>query len=848
MSYTLSDDSLINELASRNRIYFASRITVAPKIDGRLTDFCWQEIGEWQDNFIQQTPHQAKAPSQKTEIKVLYDNKFIYVGIICHDTEPEKMNPILGRRDYINGDMAGIAFDSYNDNRTAFEFNLSAAGQKVDLMHLGEYNWDYNWDAVWDGKTTLGDSAWFAEMRIPFTQLRYSNEKEQIWGMHVWRWIHRLNEESQWKLIPIEAPAMVYIFGELKGIKDIPYKRNVELLPYTRGAYSNIENQKFSWGAGVDGKLGISSNFNLDYTINPDFGQVEADPSVLNLTSYEVFYEEKRPFFLEGNSIMEYTIGRDLLYYSRRIGDAPSYSPLVDEDDLKEMPRNNTILGALKFTGKNKSGLSVGIVNGLTSREVASVDQDGDSEDIAVEPLTNFLIGRVKQEWNKGNTFLGGMFSNTHRSIKDEQLEFLPMDATVGALDFEHNWKNRKYYLSGKTFYSNISGSEESISRLQRNSRHLFQRVDADHLDYDPDRTALDGWGGEISGGKSSGKFSLTGTVDWRSPGVDFNDVGYMRQADFIVEEISGLFQVNKASQFLLNYYFMLDQRHHWSYGGENTKDELDSRFQLRFKNYWRFTVDLDRTYNILDTRQLRGGPALRIDPNTSLNFLLQSNRGKKVIMESMVDFTTYDEQVSWKNKYDLSLKWNVSNSFLLSTKYGLSNEHDNSQYVFQKNIEDERRYYVGKIDRTTLFATLRAEYFVTPEISFQYYGSPYTSIGKYLDYREVKDARSISLEDRYAPLTEIETSDGKWLIDEEGNLVHDFADWDPDFNFQEFSSNFVARWEYKTGSTLYFVWTNYRWNYNDNSEQSTLEAFGKIFKVPAENVFMLKLSYWFSL
>ncbi|MEE4286608.1 MAG: DUF5916 domain-containing protein, partial [Mariniphaga sp.] len=316
--YNLSDDSLVNYYASQRKIYHATRTELKPKIDGQLDDACWQQVGEWEGGFVQQQPNQAKAPSQETEIKILYDDTYLYMAIICFDNEPEKIRSILGRRDENMGDMAGIALDSYFDKQTAFEFNVTAAGQKVDLMHLGEYGWDFNWDAVWDGKSSVGDSAWYAEMRVPFSQLRYANKKEHVWGMHVWRWIDRLKEEDQWKLIPVDAPAMVYIFGELHGIKDIPNKRNFELLPYAKTKYVSEAVKNPTAGFGLDGKIGVTSDFTLDYTINPDFGQVEADPSVLNLTSYEVFYSEKRPFFLEGNSILDYGSGSDLLFYSRR--------------------------------------------------------------------------------------------------------------------------------------------------------------------------------------------------------------------------------------------------------------------------------------------------------------------------------------------------------------------------------------------------------------------------------------------------------------------------------------------------------------------------------------------------
>ncbi len=844
LNYTLSDDSLVNIYASNKRVYYATRTVIAPKIDGKLNDKCWETVGEWDGAFIQQQPHQAKPPSQETEIKILYDDKYLYFAIICYDNEPEKMSPILGRRDENNGDMAGIALDSYNDKQTAFEFNLTAAGQKVDLMHMGEYGWDFNWDAVWDGKTSVGDSAWFAEMRVPFTQIRFSNDKEHIWGMHIWRWIHRFSEESQWKLIPVDAPAMVYIFGELRGIKDIPYKRNFEVMPYARAKYITDANSNQIFGAGVDGKIGVTSDFTLDYTINPDFGQVEADPSELNLTSYETFFQEKRPFFLEGNSILEYNARSDMLFYSRRIGDAPGYSPDVDDEDIVSMPENTSIINALKLTGKNRSGLSLGFINSMTAKESATFLVDSSEEKETVEPFTNYFIGRVKQDFNEGSTVLGGMITSTYRNIKDEHLEFLPDNSLVGGLDFEHNWLNRKYFVSAKSFFSKVNGSEIAISRLQRSSRHLYQREDAEHLEYNNELTTLKGWGGEIRGGKRSGKFRLIGELDWRSPGVDLNDVGYMRQADYIKQDLGVIYSVNKPKGILLSYMFMLEQRHYWSFGGENLQDELDGQMQLHFKNYWKFGFDLDRTYNEIDTRQLRGGPSLRIDANTSTGFLFQTDRSRDIMLAGKVDFTNYNDKITWKNTYDFTIRWLVSNSFTVSSKTGYSAEIDNSQYVFQKSINTEKEYVVGKIDRNTLYTTFRAEYFITPELSFQYYGSPYASTGKFIDYRKVEDSKSRDLNKRYSFLI---VEDGK-LYDDRHNLYYDFDDGSFDFNYQEFQSNFVARWEYKTGSTIYFVWTNSRWRYEEVHNPSIINSFKDIMKVKAQNAFMIKVSYWFSL
>ncbi|MGM0621517.1 MAG: DUF5916 domain-containing protein [Bacteroidota bacterium] len=849
--YTLSDDSLVNHHASIKKVYYATRTEQVPKIDGKLDDECWQTFGSWEGGFIQQQPNQAKPPSQETEIKILYDDTYLYMAIVCYDNEPGKIRSILGRRDENMGDMAGIALDSYYDRQTAFEFNVTAAGQKVDLMHLGEYGWDFNWDAVWDGKSYVGDSAWYAEMRVPFSQLRYANNEEHVWGMHVWRWIDRLKEEDQWKLIPVDAPAMVYIFGELRGIENIPYKRNFEVMPYAKAKYVSDAPDNFKGGFGVDGKIGVTSDFTLDYTINPDFGQVEADPSVLNLTSYEVFYNEKRPFFLEGNSILEYGAGSsDLLFYSRRIGASPGYTPSVAEKETLEMPDQTSIINALKLTGKNRSGLSVGVVNSMTAHENATIHFNGQEREEAVEPFTNYFIGRIKQDFNSGNTVLGGMVTSTLRNIKDENLEFLPDNSTVGGVDFQHNWKNRKYFVDFKGFFSQVNGSEEAISNLQTNSRHYFQRTDAEHLEYDRTLTSLNGWGGEMSGGKRSGKFRMMGALDWRSPGVELNDVGYLRQADYIDQEINIVYWVNKPNGILNNYYFDFEQEHKWSYGGENLGDEITGHARFQFKNLWRLDLVAKRSFYEIDTRKLWGGPSLRIDGETSGEIFLQTNSSRDLFFAGGTELTRNDDNVSKATENTFYVQWQIGSRFTLSSMNNFNIETDNNQFVTSmEKMTFSRKYIVGKIDRKTISSTIRAEFFVTPELSFQYYGNPYASVGKFSDYREVASSKAKDINLRFAPLFVEKQEDGEeWLMDERQNYIMELTQNSPDFNFQEFRSNFVARWEYKTGSTLYFVWTNSRSRYENKYEPSVFESFKGISDVKAQNAFMLKVSFWFSI
>lgn len=846
--YNLSTDSTVNRLAGTKRVYYATRIEKRPKIDGKLNDACW-ETGFWSGGFSQQVPDQGKKPSQDTEIKILYDDNNLYVAFKCHDRGPGKIRPILSRRDNMAGDIAGIALDSYHDKQTAYEFNVAASGQKVDLVHLGAYNWDYNWDAVWHGKVEVYDSIWTSEMQIPFSQLRFAPGKEQIWGMHVYRWIDRNNEESQWKLIPIDAPAMVYLFGELRGIEGVNPKINYEFLPYLNARFSpdTDHKDKMTYGVGLNGKVGLNSGLTLDYAINPDFGQIEADPAVLNLTSYEVFNEEKRPFFLEGNTVLDFSVGGDMLFYSRRIGHAPSYFPDLDNDQVISISDNTPILSALKLTGKTKKGLSVGVVQSITTKENATIYGPDSKSKIAVEPLTNFMVGRVKQDFNRGNTVLGGMVTSTFRNISDDHLGFLPQSATAAGVDFQHNWKKRKYFIEMKSFFSDIRGEKEAISRLQLSSVHYYQRDDASHLEYDPERTSLSGWGGSLNGGKRSGKFRATGLLNWRSPGVDFNDVGYLYQADMIQEMINLTYKVSEPKGVVRSYFVEFEQERDWSYGGENTLDRFKLHGYLQLNNLWSAHLNLKRYCNIYDTRELRGGPSLCKDGYNDVELFIQSNSVKKLWLGFGPRLKFFSDEISRTTYFTTNIRWQLSNQFSITSRTIIDHSIDHHQFVTRVNdVTGSARYLVGTIDRNTISSTLRFEYFLSPEISLQYYGNPYASTGTYENFREVADASNKALDKRYTSLNGSASANNTFLLKKNG--VSAYIIKNPDFNFQEFRSNLVARWEFRPGSTLYLVWTNTRSAYSDQLDQPIWKSFKNIRQVNSENVFMLKFSYWFSI
>ncbi len=440
--------------------YTTSRlVTSKPVIDGKLDDECWKK-GTWAGDYHQFIPNEGAKPTYPTEMNLQYDDKNLYVAFRAFDGEPEKIHRYAGVRDEIVGDMVGVNFDSYRDYRTGFEFTITAWGQKVDLVLFNPMNWDFNWNAVWKGKVGLEDSAWVAEMEIPLSQLRYSNEKEQVWGMHTWRWIDRLQEESNWERQSKTGPGMLYNFGEFRGISGLKKSRRLEIMPFALGELKTMKEEpgnpftkngrSWSGNLGLDAKIGVSSNFTVDLTVNPDFGQVESDPSVMNLTAFETFYEEKRPFFLEGLTIFDYKFDDQSLFYSRRIGHSPSRTISPDNTFVKN-PDKTTILSAIKLSGTTSSGLSVGLIQSVTANEFARISDQGNRSSEQVEPLTNYTVARIQKGYNAGTTVIGGMLTSTNRFINDENLEFLPTNAFTGGLDLIHRWKDKEFFIDAKT-------------------------------------------------------------------------------------------------------------------------------------------------------------------------------------------------------------------------------------------------------------------------------------------------------------------------------------------------------------------------------------------------------------
>jgi len=512
-----TQDGLVQEV-NEKRIYMTQRVNPTPPvIDGKLEDTCWNQV-EWSSDFIQILPNEGETPIQETAFKILYDDANLYIAIRLYDSHPDSIELRIARRDNPGGDNVSINIDSYFDKRTAFAFDVNAAGVKWDAVYSDDgQSQDTNWDPVWYAKTSVDSLGWNAEMQIPFTQLRFGKKKEHIWGIQIQRYYFRQDEASVWQFISQTASGWISRFGELHGIHDITPKPQIELLPYARERYQRFKKQPLNPYArgsdlditvGLDGKIGITNDMTLDLTINPDFGQVEADPSVVNLTAFETFYQEKRPFFIEGRNIFNFQItnygtsGLDNLFYSRRIGRPPHRYPSLGYGEHLDYPEQTSILGAFKLTGKNKHGFSVGIMESVTAEEYAEIDSMGVRRNDVVEPLTNYFAGRLQKDFSKGNTILGGMITAVNRKLDNPVLQFLHRDAYTGGLDFVHYWKDKTYYIFARSVFSHVRGESEAILRTQTASPRFFQRPDADYITLDSTRTSLSGHGGSIEIGR----------------------------------------------------------------------------------------------------------------------------------------------------------------------------------------------------------------------------------------------------------------------------------------------------------------------------------------------------------
>ncbi len=849
-----SNDNNIGDTQPVRTYHTCHLSTEKPVIDGKLDDDCWA-TGEWAGDYTQWIPNEGARPSQPTQIKILYDNKNIYVAIRAFDSEPEKITRKAGVRDEFTGDMAGICFDSYHDHRTGFEFDVSAAGQKVDLVITNPMDADLNWNAVWYAKTGQEDSAWTAEFEIPLSQLRYSKDSVQIWGLHCWRWIDRLQEESDWETQSNTGPGILYLFGELHGINNLPKFRRIEIMPYTQGKLNSFKaepgnpflnkGRRWTGNAGIDAKIGLTSNFTVDLTINPDFGEVESDPSVMNLSAFETFYDEKRPFFLEGKNIFSFDFDNSNLFYSRRIGHTPSYNPNPDDNEYMRYPDNTTILSAAKVSGKTAKGLSLGILHSLTADEYAKVDSLGYRKNLHVEPQTNYSLIRVQQDFKQGNTVLGSIFTSTNRSIKKPQLEFMGRNAYTGGIDLLHQWHDKEYYLDAKLAGSSITGSHDAMVNLQKSSARYYQRPDINYVHFDTSSSQLSGYGGDIRIGKGSkGLWRYSMELIWRSPGFDLNDMGYMQMADIIKQKSTVYYFVNKPVSIFRTYNVSLSETNNWDFGLRYLSSNSNLNAYFEFLNNWAISTTASYTPKSLDTRILRGGDAMLLPSAWYESLYFRSDPSRKFSYEFFTELSSAGYESARNYSFQPTINYMPINTFKLSVNLNYSANRNDLQYITTITDSNEPKYILGKIDQHTMGITFRADYNISPELSIQYYGSPFATVGKYSTFKKVTVPDANDYHNRFLELTPV-LNGNSYEVSDNDHTGMDYEFRNPDFDFSQFRSNLVFRWEYRPGSQFYLVWSQDRTAFDQPGSQALFEGMNNLKSIYPNNIFLVKFNYW---
>jgi hypothetical protein len=835
----------------------------APKIDGIIDDESWNSV-EWASDFIENRPDENTPPTEQTKFKIMYDAKFLYVAIRALDKNPKKIVKRLSRRDGFDGDWVEINIDSYHDLRSGFSFTVTAAGVKGDeFISNNGNNWDGSWNPIWYTKTSVDSEGWSAEMKIPFSQLRFGKSDEQIWGLQVQRRFFRKEERSTWQRIPLDAPGWVSEFGELHGLKNIIPQKQLEIQPFLLTQYDTYPEESgnpfrdgddFSLNAGLDGKIGVTNDLTLDFTINPDFGQVEADPAAIALDGFQIFFREQRPFFVENKNIFDYQFanGQDNVFYSRRIGRNPQGFPNTQAQEFVDQPQNSTIIGAAKFSGKTKNGWSIGVLESVTGREFAEIDNNGTRRKELVEPLTNYFVGRLQKDFNERNTFIGGIFTATNRRLEDN-LNFLHRAAYTGGLDFTHNWKDRTYYLQGNIVASHIEGSKEAITATQNSLTHLFQRVDAGHVNVDPNRTSLTGTGGKLEFGKAgSGTWRYDTGVIWRSPELELNDIGFLRQADEIRQYANIRYQTTKSVGSFRRISARFSQFSTYDFEGNYNRIQYEVNGNLRFLNNWWIDFGGAHKPRIFTNTFLRGGPRWRFsDENFGYAFFGTDERKKLRTSWGMVYSQAKQNNFTF---FEVSgdVTYQPTNAMRISISPTYNNNPNKTQYVAEVNNNGTPRYILGDIDNQTLSAAIRFNYTINPNLSIQYYGEPFVSVGRYKDFKYVTNSIADNLNDRFYQYQSNEISfdeaSNSYLIDENADGNVNYSIGNPDFAFVQFRSNLVLRWEYIPGSELFLVWSQGTTGFGNTRNHILQSLDNQILGQQPENIFLMKFTYRFVL
>jgi hypothetical protein len=856
-------------------------------IDGVLDDAEWANAKVF-TRFTQAEPVEGAPVEHDTEVRMIIGDEAVWIAARMYDPEPEGIVRRLTRRDSHGAfDLFAVSLDPNLDGLTGYMFGVSAANVQADMYLYNDDKMDIAWDAVWSSAVNVDAEGWTVELRIPLSQIRYeASDDEQTWGVNFFRSRVANNERSYYSLVSRLKKGMVSQMGRVDGVRVSRPSRRLEILPYVVSNLHNgpsIEGDPFFDGSsaggrfGMDLSYGLGSAFTLDGTINPDFGQVEADPAVINLSAFETFFDERRPFFVEDARVFDFNLsgGRNQLFYSRRVGRSPhGYGP--SDAVFKDIPSNSTILGAAKISGRTAGGLSIGALAAVTGNEFGQgLFEDGSRDDFLVEPRTEFGVLSLTQDLNEGATTFAAIATGMRRELPaDASFDWLPSSAFSGGARFEHQWADRTWGIFGVLGVSQVRGAEGAITRIQRASNHYFHRPDATRFAVDESATSIAGLNWRVQLDKRAGQH-WTGGI-WAAEvtnGFEINDLGFSTTAERLDGGVRISYREIRPGSLFRNYNITAMTYHNWSHEALDDTWSLDSwhaarmrgSFRLntsfQFLNYWNVRLNSSYSPQAMSRSSTRGGPIMVNPASTDFSVNVSSDRRKAVSFGS--NFQVKDDRIGAGGSTSIrgDIRVQPSDRLSLSVSPRWEKSMSDAQYVTSTSTLTYdptygRRYLFAELDRRSFSMVTRVDWTFSPTLTVQLYAQPLLSSGDYLQYKQLAGAKSYeflgfepgsaqALEKGIACSSNICNVDGTQHVDFDGDGFTDYSFSDRDFNVRSLIGNAVLRWEYRPGSTIFLVWQRQQVDRALIGDFDLSRDAGALFDAPADNRFIIKMNYW---
>ena len=829
------------------------------RLDGRLDDKVWQHAVPITD-FVQKEPNEGAAPSEQMDVRLVYDSGALYVGARMYSRSGRGIQAPMGRRDAVEDQAEHIiiSLDTFQDRRTAYAFGVTTSGVRIDRFYPqdDETVFDEGFDPVWQARTDVLDDGWTAELWIPLSQLRFNARPEQTWGLNVQRSMPTLNEVDYWNAVPRTQKGWASHFGELRGIDGIRPARRLEISPYMAGSSTVTgdrdrgnpfdDGRNLTSRVGMDVKMGLGPNLTLEATVNPDFGQVEADPAEVNLSAFETFFTEKRPFFTEGANLLTGAVNN--MFYSRRIGAPPTVAVTGDYVDY---PSTSTIAFASKLTGRLASGTSVGMLAAMTNAESASRFnlRAAAVEELRVAPRTTYALARVQQEFGPSASTASVMTTFVHRDFEanDPLANLLARDAATVLGESLLRFKGGEYELSSYGGFTYVAGDAPAMARIQRSAVHYFQRPDRDYSRYDPTRTSMPSYkaGGGIE--RTGGRHWLWSVeTDFEPPGFETNDMGRLGAGDGM--RLNGRLRYRETTpgRIFRSFIVGLSQNNEWTYGGERQGGNARAETTWTFLNFWTATLNTGPNFRIIDPRLTRGGPLMGAPGGWDTIATLR-NRAAAQTAWNVTARRTIDDLGGHVVNVNGSLSFRPAPQWQLSVAPAYIRELESQQYVAAlaggRADTFGTRYVFSFIDRSTLSTQFRMGYTLRPDLNLDVYAEPFAASGRYYRFGELSAPRARDLRVYGTDGTTIEQQPDGTRVVNDGSAT--FRLPNDDFNVRSFRSNVVLRWEWRPGSLIYVVWQQDRRLEETRGDRVGYDDVFNSLTAPGRNFFVVKTSFW---